>query len=100
MSWNKYYPFNTAENSRILKHSQLVSLSSNFDNGGNPFTVFIRPKTTSYTTSILLNVQLIQDDSASYLPFLVNSWSPCIIQKIIADTSILTDYDIYIGAGR
>lgn len=100
MSWNKYYPFNTAENSRILKHSQLTSLSSDFDNGGNPFTIFIRPKNVSYDVSILLTVQLLQDDSSSQLPFLVNSWSPCIIQKIIANASILTNYDIYIGAGR
>ena len=100
MSWLKFYPLQTAENTRVLKHSQLTSLSIDFDNGGNLFTVFIRPKNTSYDTSIILNVQLLQDDIASNLPFVTNQWSPCIIQKIIADSNILTNYDIYIGAGR
>ena len=100
MSWQKYYPLQTAENTRVLKHSQLTSLSTDFDNGGNPYTIFIRPKNSSYDTSVILNVQLLEDDTASNLPFLVNQWSPCIIQKIIANTTILTNYDIYVGAGR
>lgn len=100
MSWQKYYPLRTAENTRVLKHSQLTSLSTDFDNGGNPYTIFIRPKNSSYDTSVILNVQLLEDDTASNLPFLVNQWSPCIIQKIIANTTILTNYDIYVGAGR
>jgi hypothetical protein len=100
MSWLKFYPLQTAENTRVLKHSQLTSLSIDFDNGGNPYTIFIRPKNSSYDISVILSVQLLEDDISSNLPFLVNQWSPCVIQKISANPTILTLYDIYIGAGR
>lgn len=100
MSWTKYFPFQTAENSRILIHSKLVSLSEDFDNGGDPFTVFVKPKSTSYDSVVILDVQLIKDDTHSECPFNVNQWSPCIIQKIVANSTILNDYDIYIGEGR
>ena len=100
MAWLKFYPTQTAENSRLLKHSKIGSLDSDFDNDGNPFTIFLAPKSTSYDVSVLLDVQLLEDDALSPLPFLTNQWSPCIIRKIGADSSILSDYDIYVGAGR
>lgn len=83
---------------RITTNKQLTDLSSDFDNNGKAFTVYVKPTGSSYDESILLDVKLFNDDTNSNCPFTVNEWSPYIITKIMAsNSSILSSYNIYIG---
>ena len=90
---------NIIEKSRITHIFQITSLTSDFNNGGIPFAIFLRPKNTAYNTSELIDMQLVKDDTNSLIPVLTNQWNVYIVSVIKANAGILSNYDIYIGAG-
>ena len=95
--FTKFFNFEAVLSGRILRQYKISSLATDFNNNGEPFTVFIKPKVVTNN-----HVALIKEDSSIFkeCPFVLNQWSPCIILSIKANSSILADYDIYVGMGR
>lgn len=100
--FNKFFNKNLVEGTRVLRHSKISSLATDFTNNGEPFTIFIAPLNGEYDAFVLLDIALLlEDDSVtSPLPFNTMQWSECVIRRIKANATILTSYDIYIGGGR
>ena len=100
--FNEFFNFEAVLSGRILRQYKISSLSTDFNNNGEPFTVFIKPKVVTNNQVITLDVALIKEYSSIFkeCPFVLNQWSPCIILSIKANSSILADYDIYVGMGR
>jgi len=87
---------------RVVSHGKILSLASGFKlPNETPFSVYIRPKSTSGSENldVLLNVRCYQDEEASEAPLVLNDWSPMAIVEIAPDNEILGEYDIYWGSG-
>ena len=100
--FDKFFDYSKVFSGRIVRHSKVNILTSDFNNDGEPFTIFIKPKVVTSNVSIVLDVSLIKEDDTIHTecPFVLNQWSPCILTSIKANASVLIDYDIYIGMGR
>lgn len=85
---------------RILTHGQITDLSNGFDLDGQPFSIYVRPKSTVTNTDTTVSVQCFCDDAPSAMPVPFNDWTPACIKKIAANAISLSSYDVYWGAGN
>lgn len=85
---------------RILSKGKITNLTNGFDLGGIPFSIFVRKKTVTMDSNILVNCRLICDKSLGELPVPVGDWTPAAIVKIAPGAIALSDYDVYWGAGE
>lgn len=85
---------------RIVSHGKISDLTNGFKlPGGEPFSVYIRPKFSTSTLDTVISVRCSQDEQLSEAPVLFNDWSPMAIVEIGADAEILKTNDIYWGSG-
>lgn len=85
---------------RIVSHGKITDLSDGFKlPGGEPFSVYIRPKYSVSTLDTVISVRCYQDDSVSEAPVVFNDWSPMAIAEIAPDTELLNTNDVYWGSG-
>lgn len=85
---------------RIVSHGKITDLSNGFRlPNGEPFSVYVRPKSSTSALDTVLTVRCSQDEKPSEAPVLFNDWSPMAIVEITADTEILDTNDIYWGSG-
>jgi hypothetical protein len=85
---------------RILSKGQITDLSKGFGLNGIPFSIYVRKKTVSLETDLLVGCQLICDDRFSEIPVPVGDWTPAAIVKIAPGAIALSEYDVYWGAGE
>lgn len=85
---------------RILSHGQVTDLTNGFSLGGKPFSVFVRSKSVTMETSIILSCKTFCDKDASDLPVPIGDWTPAAIAEISPNAVSLDDYDVYWGAGE
>ena len=85
---------------RIVSHGQISDLSGGFKlPGGQPFSIYVRPKEDTDVLDTVLSVRCAQDRELSEAPVLFNDWTPLAIVEIGAESEILNDNDIYWGSG-
>lgn len=85
---------------RILSKGKITDLSSGFDLGGTPFSIFVRSKSGTFDTHVVVKCQLICDREAGDFPVPLGDWSPGAIQKIPKDGIDLDAYEVFWGAGE
>ena len=85
---------------RILSKGQITDLTKGFALGGVPFSIYVRKKSVSLETDLLVNCQLICDKEPGGFPVPVGDWTPAAIVKIAPGAIALSDYDVYWGAGE
>lgn len=85
---------------RILSKGRITDLSKGFSLGGSSFSIFVRPKSVTMETNVLVKCQLICDKSESDFPVPIGDWTPGAIVKISPNGISLDDYDIFWGAGE
>lgn len=85
---------------RILTHGKVTDLTSGFSLGnGRPFSVYVRPKSSTDDVDIVVNARCIGDSAASAIPVPFNAWSEAAIVELGANAINLSNYDVYWGAG-
>lgn len=85
---------------RILSKGKIDDLSFGFDLGGAPFSVFVRPRSASMETNVLLKCTLICDKTEGDFPVPIGDWTPGAISRISPDGIDLEQYDVYWGASE
>lgn len=85
---------------RILSKGRVADLSQGFNLGGVPFSVFVRPKTTSMETNTIMSCKLICDKETGDFPVPIGDWTPGAIVSIAPNGIDLNAYDVYWGAGE
>lgn len=85
---------------RICSHGKITSLATEFSLPGDvPFSLYVRPKAATDETDVVIPCKLYQDDAASDCPFGFKYWTEPAVKEVSANASLLTDYDVYWGAG-
>lgn len=85
---------------RISRHGKITALPFSLE-GNERFSVFLIPKATdSDNVSVVLSAKLYHDETASDMPVVLEAWSEGCFIEIPSNASILSDYDIYWGAGE
>ncbi len=85
---------------RILSHGKITSLTGGFKlPGEQPFTIYVRPKTTVSGSDILISVKCYSEELTSEAPFPYGDWSPLAIREIAPSETLLSNVDIYWGCG-
>jgi len=89
---------------RIASHGIIngnVDEENKFSLGGLPFSIYIRPKTTTDVIDVVLSCKLFQEDDkdASPAPFPIYDWTPMAITELTLTAGVLSAYDIYWGSG-
>lgn len=84
---------------RILSHGQITDLANGFRKNV-PFSVYVRPKTDTIATDILLKCLCFCDEEQTFLPVPINDWTPAAIVEIAPNAIDLSEYDVYWGAGN
>ncbi len=89
---------------RIASHGIIngnVDGENKFSLGGLPFSIYIRPKTTTDVIDVVLSAKLLQEDDrdAAPAPFPIYDWSPMAITELTLTAGVLSAYDIYWGSG-
>lgn len=86
---------------RIVSHGQVTDLSKGFKlKSGNPFSVYIRPRSAVVSFDTVINVKCYQDDAFHAAPFTFYDWSPLSILEIEANEELLNDFEIFWGSGN
>lgn len=85
---------------RILSKGQITDLTKGFDLGGVPFSIYVRKKSVSMDTDLLVNCQLVCDKTMGEFPVPVGDWTPAAIVKLAPYSISLSSYDVYWGAGE
>jgi len=85
---------------RILSKGKIADLSSGFDLGGTPFSIFVRSKQATFDTHTIVRCQLICDREAGEFPVPIGDWSPGAITKIPHRGIDLDAYEVFWGAGE
>ena len=85
---------------RILSKGKIADLSNGFDLGGVPFSIFVRAKSATLDTHVVVKCQLICDREAGEFPVPIGDWSPGAIQRIPQDGIDLAEYEVFWGAGE
>jgi hypothetical protein len=85
---------------RILSKGQIADLTNGFSLNGIPFSIYVRKKTVSLETDLLVNCQLICDNEPGEIPVPVGDWTPAAIVKIAPGAIALSEYSVYWGAGE
>jgi len=70
-----------------------------FSLGGLPFTIYLRPKSSTSNIDEVMTAKLFNEDEASAAPFSVYDWSPMYISELTVPASITSAYDVYWGSG-
>lgn len=101
MSKESNYVTETMFVSRITCKGKVESLEHGFRlKDEQPFSVYIRPKTlTTMERDVLLNYKLYKEDAASEVPVPLFGWVELEVVEIAPSASLLSNYDIYWGAG-
>ena len=101
MSKESNYVTETMFVSRITCKGKVESLEHGFRlKDEQPFSVYIRPKTlTTMERDVLLNCKLYKEDAASEVPVPLFGWVELEVVEIAPSASLLSNYDIYWGAG-
>lgn len=88
--------------SKIVTHGKITNLTVGFHlPNGEGFSIYARPKSgASITTSdIVLSVKCMGDENPSEIPVILNEWNKLYLESIAPDNEILTNVDLYWGAG-
>lgn len=85
---------------RILSKGKITDLTKGFDLKGVPFSIYCRKKAVSMDTDLVINCQLLCDNTTGELPVPVGDWTPAEIVKLAPSAISLSDYDVYWGAGE
>lgn len=85
---------------RILTHGQITDLTNGFKLDGQPFSIYVRPKSTVTAVDITVSAKCICDTAASAIPVPFNDWTPASIVELSANAISLSSYDVYWGAGN
>ena len=85
---------------RILTHGKVASLTNGFKlDDGRPFSVYVRPKSSTDDVDVVVNAKCIGDSAASAIPVPLNAWSEAAIVELGNNAINLSSYDVYWGAG-
>lgn len=85
---------------RILTHGKVTDISDGFKlPDGRPFSVYVRPKSSTDNVDTVVNAKCIGDSAASAIPVPLNAWSEAAIVELGANSVNLSNYDVYWGAG-
>ena len=87
--------------SRIVAHGIVNGhvVNGKFSLKGLPFTIYLRPKSTTSNIDEVMKAQLFNEDAASNAPFPIYDWSPSYISELEVPADIASAYDIYWGSG-
>lgn len=86
---------------RVLSHGKISDLSTGFKLEHDcPFSVYVRPKTSSLANDVVINARCICDASTSEIPVPLHDWTPAAIVELAPNAISLSDYDVYWGAGN
>lgn len=88
--------------SRITSKGKVESLANGFKlQDGQPFSVYIRPKTlTTLERDVLLDCRLYCEEQSSPVPVPLFTWVELEVLEIAPSEKLLESYDIYWGAGN
>ncbi|KAA6347963.1 hypothetical protein EZS27_004582 [termite gut metagenome] len=86
---------------KICAKEQITDLSQNFKlKNGVPFSIYLRPKTAIDEADRLINCRLYQESEISPVPMGFNDWQPLAIVELAADETLLSECDVFWGAGE
>lgn len=86
---------------RVLSHGKIEDLSSGFSLQHKvPFSVYVRPKSDTLQTDVLIQAKCVCDEGVSALPVPLYDWTTAAIVEIAPNAIPLSDYDVYWGAGN
>lgn len=85
---------------RIQSKGKITDLSKGFSLGGKPFSIYVRPKTATMETDVVVECKLICDSGAGNFPVPLKDWTSGSIVEISPSAIDLAQYDIYWGAGE
>lgn len=85
---------------RISAKGQILDTSQGFKlPGGEPFSVFLRPKEVTMDTCTIIQCKLLGDGEFGSMPTSLNDWTPAAIKEIAPGGIDLSAYDAWWGAG-
>ena len=86
---------------KVCSHGKIVDLRGGFSLKHQvPFSVYVRPKSDTLMTDIVITARCICDSEVSELPVPLSDWSPAAIVELAPNAISLDEYDVYWGAGN
>ena len=87
-------------NDKILRGGEITVQGDFRHYGGQPFYIFLVPKTEEAAGIAVLNVLLTYGKETVSFPFIAGVWNPVVLDTLNVTAQNLTDYRIFWGAEK